>query len=201
MFGYFIDKERRVRYHTFMNKKKLNTKEKIYGAFRLVLQEKKYADINVQDILDRSGIARSTFYAHYKTKDDLLHSICSTIFEHVFSHSLSEEKSHDFSKASIFEYKHFITHIFYHLHDEKELIFAIFSSESKSVFVDYLRTALFPLAEICIKSNFVPTKDIPEKIRVASAVENFIVLVQYWIDEGFATVPEILTEFFIKMNS
>lgn len=33
------------------------------------------------------------------------------------------------------------------------------------------------------------------------SVENFIVLVQYWIDGGFATVPEILAEFFIKMNS
>lgn len=102
-----------------MHKKINATTEKIYNAFAEVLLEKAYADVRIQDVLDKSGVARSTFYAHYKTKEELLKSICSTIFGHVFSHSLAEEKSHDFSKSSIFDYKHFITHIFYHLHDEK----------------------------------------------------------------------------------
>ena len=184
-----------------MNAKRATTGQKIYDAFRRVLVEKSYADINVQDILNASGIARSTFYAHYKTKDDLLHSICSDIFEHVFSHSLQEEKSHDFSKASIFEYKHFITHIFYHLHDEKDLIAAIFSSESGSVFAEYLRTALRPLAEICVKSEFVPRKKVPEEVQIRAAVENFIVVVRYWLDTSFAPSPEILTEIFIALNA
>lgn len=34
--------------------------------------EKDYRDITVQDLLDRSGIARSTFYAHFRDKEDLL---------------------------------------------------------------------------------------------------------------------------------
>ena len=117
-----------------MNKKLSKTNEKIYKAFEKVLYTKNYNEIRIQDILDQSGIARSTFYAHYRTKEDLLRSICITIFEHVFSHTLEEEKSHDFSKSSIFEYKHFITHIFYHLHDEKQLILAIFLSKARTSF-------------------------------------------------------------------
>ena len=108
---------------------------------------------------------------------------------------------HDFSKASIFEYKHFITHIFYHLHDEKDLIAAIFSSESGNVFAEYLRTALRPLAEICVKSEFVPRKKVPEEVQIRAAVENFIVVVRYWLDTSFAPSPEILTEIFIALNA
>ena len=122
-----------------MHKKINATTEKIYDAFAEVLLEKAYADVRIQDVLDKSGVARSTFYAHYKTKEELLKSICSTIFGHVFSHSLAEEKSHDFSKSSIFDYKHFITHIFYHLHDEKTLVHAILLSQSKDIFLNYLR--------------------------------------------------------------
>ena len=184
-----------------MNKKVENTNKKIYDAFKKALEQKNYSDINIQDILDLSGISRSTFYAHYKTKSDLLHSISSNIFDHVFSHSLQEEKSHDFSKASIFEYRHFITHIFYHLYDERELITAIFSSESKEIFVSYLRNALKPLAEICINSNFVSKKDIPEEIQVSSMIECFIALIQYWINTNFETIPETLTNYYLKMIS
>jgi len=39
-----------------------------------LLMERHYADVTVQDILDRAGVGRSTFYAHYWDKDDLLAS-------------------------------------------------------------------------------------------------------------------------------
>ena len=68
-----------------MNKKIEDTNEKIYNAFSEVLLLKDYNDVRIQDVLDKSGVARSTFYAHYKTKEDLLKSVCTTIFSHVFS--------------------------------------------------------------------------------------------------------------------
>ena len=184
-----------------MNKKLSKTNEKIYKAFEKVLYTKNYNEIRIQDILDQSGVARSTFYAHYRTKEDLLHSICFTIFEHVFSHTLEEEQSHDFSKSSIFEYKHFITHIFYHLHDEKQLMAAIFLSQSKDVFSEYLRESIRPLAVRCVESNFVPMQDLPKDIKINSIVENFLVIIRYWIDTDFKQSPEQLTEYFITINS
>ncbi|WP_249674744.1 TetR/AcrR family transcriptional regulator [Pseudomonas abieticivorans] len=39
--------------------------------YRLAL-EKDYGEITVQDLLDRSGVARSTFYAHFRDKEDLI---------------------------------------------------------------------------------------------------------------------------------
>ncbi|MEN1479314.1 helix-turn-helix domain-containing protein, partial [Pseudomonas aeruginosa] len=39
--------------------------------YRLAL-EKDFRDITVQELLDRAGVARSTFYAHFRDKEDLL---------------------------------------------------------------------------------------------------------------------------------
>ena len=41
------------------------------ALIELVLQ-KRYDAITIQDLLDRAGVGRSTFYAHYRGKDDLL---------------------------------------------------------------------------------------------------------------------------------
>lgn len=50
------------------------TRELLRGALFALIQEKGYDRITVQDILDRADVGRSTFYAHYRDKDDLLQS-------------------------------------------------------------------------------------------------------------------------------
>jgi len=48
------------------------TRELLRRALLSLIQEKGYYRITVQDILDRADVGRSTFYAHYQDKDDLL---------------------------------------------------------------------------------------------------------------------------------
>jgi len=50
------------------------TRELLRSAFRELIHEKGYDRITVQDILDRADVGRSTFYAHYRDKEDLLRS-------------------------------------------------------------------------------------------------------------------------------
>jgi AcrR family transcriptional regulator len=50
------------------------TRELLRNAFRSLVHEKGYDRITVQDILDRADVGRSTFYAHYRDKEDLLRS-------------------------------------------------------------------------------------------------------------------------------
>jgi AcrR family transcriptional regulator len=46
-----------------------------------LLLEKRFDAITVQDLLDRAGIGRSTFYAHYFDKDDVLAQIAEQMLE------------------------------------------------------------------------------------------------------------------------
>ncbi len=182
-----------------MNKRSEKTIEYLYSGFAKILKEKPYNDITVQDILDASHVSRSTFYAHYKTKEELLLSVCSHIFNHVFSHTLDVEKTHDFSQSSIFDYKHLITHIFYHIRDEKDLIDAIFASESKNIFLDYMKNELVDFAKICISSDLIENKQIPSSLKEKQFLNNFVVTLDYWQQNQYQETPEILTDYFIKL--
>jgi len=48
------------------------TRQLLNEALMALIVEKGYEAITVQDILDRANLGRSTFYAHYRDKDDLL---------------------------------------------------------------------------------------------------------------------------------
>ena len=50
------------------------TRELVLDAFLGLMVERGYETMTVQDLLDRSGVGRATFYAHFKGKEDLLAS-------------------------------------------------------------------------------------------------------------------------------
>lgn len=55
------------------------TRALLWGALVELIQEKRWDRIRVQDILDRTGVGRSTFYAHFDNKFDLLIAEIPTI--------------------------------------------------------------------------------------------------------------------------
>lgn len=46
-----------------------------------LMLEENFDSITVQSILDRAGVGRSTFYSHYRNKNDVLHSSYERMFE------------------------------------------------------------------------------------------------------------------------
>ncbi len=178
-----------------MDKRQVKTRISLYHAFGECLKEKDYAEISVEDILRQSGVSRSTFYAHFKGKDDLLESISTNIFAHVFSHSLKQESTHDFSSDSLFEYKHLFTHIFYHLRDDKELIKTILSSSCREVFLEELRKGIGPLVEKVVKDGIVPYDDIPLPLAILQTRERFVISFVYWFGNDCKESPETMTSY------
>jgi AcrR family transcriptional regulator len=80
-----------------MDRRQKKTRQAVYRSFTALLETKPYSAISVQEIIDGADVGRSTFYAHFETKDALLESLCQEIFDHVFSNELTSEASHDFS--------------------------------------------------------------------------------------------------------
>jgi AcrR family transcriptional regulator len=47
------------------------TRDNLGDALIQLMQEKPFDSITVQQVLDRAGVSRATFYTHYRDKDDL----------------------------------------------------------------------------------------------------------------------------------
>src|SRR5689334_13297891 len=68
------------------------TRRLVSSAMMELLKEKRYDEITVQDLLDRAGIGRATFYTHYFDKEDVLASLSEQMLEQ-FRQQLSQREA------------------------------------------------------------------------------------------------------------
>lgn len=79
-----INQDRRVR----------RSRDRLGDAIFALLQERPLDQIRVQDVLDRAGVSRATFYTHYRDKNDLFLSDMDDFFAQIATAlSRSAEKS------------------------------------------------------------------------------------------------------------
>ena len=179
-----------------MDRRQQRTRDAIFKALSTLLEKKRYNNITVQEIIDEANIGRSTFYAHFETKDELLKALCTDIFSHVFSDELMSEKTHDFSGGNNgLEAK--LTHILHHLIDSKTNIAGILSCESSELFMNYFKdylTEMFSkyLSEIRVNA--------PADFLLNHLVGSFAETVKWWIDKSSEYTPEETVGYYIEIS-
>jgi AcrR family transcriptional regulator len=55
-----------------MDRRVRKTREALYSAFVALVAERGYDGFSIQDLIDEADVGRTTFYAHFKAKEDLL---------------------------------------------------------------------------------------------------------------------------------
>src|SRR5205807_7538962 len=68
------------------DRRRSRTRRSLSQALIELILEKHYDEITVQDVIDRADVGRSTFYAHYRDKEDLLESDFEKFFDGLVSH-------------------------------------------------------------------------------------------------------------------
>ena len=173
-----------------MDRRQRKTRKAIFDAFTNLLKKKSYARITVQDIIDGADVGRTTFYAHFETKDDLLTSLCADIFEHVFSEDLGKEKTHDFSVEH--DTGAMITHILYHLQEHMEYLPGILSGDSDTVFMGYFKERLSGLFAKAVRQS----QAVPYDYMLNHMVNDFAETIRWWAEHSQYSPEEISAFFF-----
>lgn len=177
-----------------MDRRQQKTRQAIFRAFGDLLEKKSFGNITVQEIIDEANVGRSTFYAHFETKDDLLKAMCTDIFNHVFSDDLEQESNHDFSHAG-HNFEKEITHILYHLQDNRKNLKGLLSCESGTIFMNYFISYLHEMFPSYVEKLH---RQAPTEYILNLAIYSFAETIRWWITEHENYTPEEIASFFIE---
>jgi len=173
-----------------MDRRQKKTRAAIFRAFTELLKKKPYSRITVQEIIDMADIGRTTFYAHFETRDDLLKSLCTEIFEHVFSEEPVKEKTHDFSGNH--DTRAIIKHILYHLQEHMDYLPGILSGESDDIFMSFFKEHL---KKLFCRAGKRADRSVPQDYIMNHMVCSFAETVRWWTRNKRYS-PEEISAFF-----
>ncbi|MCI6012369.1 MAG: TetR/AcrR family transcriptional regulator [Firmicutes bacterium] len=193
-----------------MDRRQKKTREAVFNAFERLLERRNYDSITVQEIIDEADIGRSTFYAHFETKDALLQAMCTDIFDHVFSPDLTKEATHDFSASSP-GLEPRLTHILYHLQEKRPMLQGLLTEAAGGHFMKYFRLYLSEMFTGYLSMgsdtsdgaafNDAPVS-CPKDFLLHHAVTAFAETVRWWLcgeSCNAAYSPEEVAEFYLSV--
>ena len=175
-----------------MDRRQKKTRDAISKALRIQMEQKQYSAITVQDIIDEANIGRSTFYAHFETKDDLLRSLCSEIFYHVFTDLLPQEE--DTLNCRNLELK--LGHILYHLKENQVNICGIIATDGDGLFMAYFKQYL---ARLFSRYTMLFPQNVPKDFLIYHLAGSFAETVKWWVAQNMVPDPETVAHFYTSV--
>ena len=165
----------------------------VSSAFAELLGEKPYEEILVQDILDRAGIGRTTFYAHYFDKADVLDSMTEQIlamFTHQIAHATARQRV--VPSLELFE------HVY---HSENQQFLALMRSRAGEPLWEALQTALCQAIEPTLSTLYAEKRSPPIPLPVVSEylAGAFLTLLKWWVAADMPYPPEQMENIFQQL--
>ena len=179
-----------------MDRRQQKTRAAIFAAFSTLLAEKSYDKITVQEIIDTANVGRTTFYAHFEAKDDLLKTLCEELFGHIISSTLDCTHTH-----GLYSEKNAPESVFcpllQHLQEDENNILELLSCESRELFLRYFKNSLNELVQNqFVTQNRKNNTDIPQDFLVNHISGSFVEMVLWWIKSRMKQTPEELDRYF-----
>jgi AcrR family transcriptional regulator len=167
-----------------------HTRDVLGDALLTLMQEKPFETITVQQVLDRAGIGRSTFYAHYRDMDDLLLSDLEDFLEPMSTLLLRRREVSD-RVAPVRE-------LFAHVAQVRQLHAALIAADKMRDFLEmgqeyFARAIEQRLVELPSSCATVPAT----RTAMAHAFAGGLLsLMSWWIDHGALASPEEMDDLY-----
>ena len=183
---------------TITDRRIQKTQDLLRSALVSLISEKPYDSIVIKEILERANVGRSTFYMHFRDKDDLLISGIHDILQRVQSPgALSDEKWHDqilWFSLTIFEYH------YQHRHAGPDRI----GPRGRAILHGHLRNVLADvIAEVVKKDTRMgrkSTRAIPADLLSEYVAATFVLVLDWWSGKRMPLLPNEVNEVFRKLT-
>jgi AcrR family transcriptional regulator len=174
------------------DRRSLRTRHLVTAAMMDLLREKRYDAITVQDLLDRAGIGRSTFYTHYFDKEDVLESMVEQIFE-----SLRTPLSHSDGGQHLVP----SLELFRHVHQNYHTFLTLERGQAGGRVWDAGQTILSKTIEQALAtisaergSHALPLTAVAQYLAGA-----FLTLLKWWLSAEMPATPEQMDQLFQRL--
>src|SRR5215467_7842704 len=187
------DRERRVVAKRPIDRRVARTRRMLHQALLSLILEKGYEAISVEDICNRANVGRSTFYAHFTSKDDLKRSG----LEHLRRELLDRHRSASTSMPAGTRSLGFSLPMFEHARDHMHLYRALVGSKGGTIALDTIRQILcdFVRKELA-QAGTKDATGIPRELMVQHIVGAYMAVLAWWLDGGARLPPERMDQVF-----
>ena len=167
----------------------VKTKNLIYKALIELMKEKTFEEIKVSDICNKAMINRSTFYAHYTDKYELLIDFINTVKDEL----TSELKKNNNNLNTGEYYIELIRLLLDHLDENKEIYNAIMINNRNSIMMDILLNVVNN--DLLNKANGNNNSVIPSDIAAKFYLGGVINIGLEWLQNNTKYTKEEIVEY------
>ena len=156
-----------------------------------LMMEKAYNAITVSDVIERANVGRSTFYTHYRDKDDLLVREFDRVIDVLgrdISHEAHEEDPFFQSLA-----------LFRHVQEQYELYKALVWGSGADLLFKHVQKSLSKRIEQGLQGSGKKF-NVPIPILANFVAGSYLTLIKWWLENKMVYSPEQMDEIFQKLT-
>ena len=165
------------------------TRRLLSEALVQLIREKDYNAITVSDIIERANVGRSTFYAHYRDKDDLFLGELDRVIEVLSQRIPGQEEMPYFPSLGLLR----------HVGEEYELYKALVWTPGIDLLVKHLQKSLSQRVERGLEKSG-QVYELPLPVLANFITGSFLTLLKWWLENKRIYTPEEMDEIFKKVT-
>jgi AcrR family transcriptional regulator len=175
--------------HERTDRRSQRTRHLLSAALVELIREKDYNTITVNDIIERANVGRSTFYAHYRDKDDLFVGELDRVIQ-LLSHRIPGHDEVPFFPS---------LELFRHVGEEYELYKALVWTPGIDLLMKHMQKSLSERIEQGLK-NSGKNYDVPLPVLANFIAGSFLTLLKWWLENKRVYSPEQMDAIFRKLT-
>jgi len=173
------------------------TRALLHEALASLIREKPYDEIVVKEILDRANVGRSTFYTHYRDKDELLaggiHEMLQAV--HAAEPPTTGKKHERIVRFSL--------PVFEHIHRHRQAGAAGMGPRGRAIIHEHLQKVIAELiaedVSKALQGRRKAAGQIPQDVLVQYVASTFVLVLNWWTEGDHPLKPKQVNELFCTL--